>query len=173
MDESGYEGGVDGRNEGPVLMRASPPVMAPQSEPRTLTAEQWRVRALAAEERVSKLEKELAQCQKLLTEAREAIDAAERRNEIERELVRQGAIDLETTVMLSEAAVAAMPKADVQAAVADLRRRKPFLFRTPRGSAMASVGSTAGADESLGLAAQARVSGDRASLMRYLRSKRK
>lgn len=151
-----------------------PPGAGAPVESKPLTEEQWRTRAAAAEERADRLQRELGECQKLLDEAREAIDAAGRRNQVERELVRQGAIDLETTVLLTEAAVASMPKTDVAAAVADLKRRKPFLFRGSKpGGSMASLRDGAVPDESASLAAQARASGDRAALMRYLKSKRK
>jgi hypothetical protein len=124
----------------------------------------WQARSAA-------LEATLAETQKSLAESREALDAAERKREIERELTRQGAIDLETAAMLTEAAVAGLAKADAKSAIADLKRSKPFLFRAPvRTSAMSgSVESGSGLEDA---AAAARESGDRRALLGYLRMRR-
>lgn len=119
------------------------------------------------------LELKLRQTEELLAQAREALGAAERKRTIDRELASQGALDLETAALLTEAAVAANPQADIAAAVADLKRRKPFLFARPRrASAMAGA---APPDDSAPLdaaAAEARTTGDRRYLLRYLRLKR-
>lgn len=135
------------------------------SESSTIDASvDWKARA-------TDLEGRLAAAERSLAESREAMDAAERKREIERELSRQGAVDLETTVMLTEAVVAGMEKADARAAVADLKRNKPFLFRQPvRASAMSgAIETESSIDEA---AAAARESGDRRALLRYLRMRR-
>lgn len=118
----------------------------------------------------AQLRAKLAEAESQLAAAREMADASERKRRIDRELWAEGAVDLETVALLTEAAVAGMEKADVAAAVKDLRRRKPFLFRTgPAGGAMGGrvegEGLTAAAEE-------ARESGDRNALLRYLRLKR-
>jgi hypothetical protein len=69
-----------------------------------------------------------------------------------------------------------MSKTDVGAAVADLKRAKPFLFRPPppagaRSAAMAGAAPEARADLD-DAAGAARESGDRRLLLRYLRLKR-
>lgn len=120
----------------------------------------------------SKLLSELDELKSTLTLAREALDAAERRHAIELELLRADAVDLETARLMTQAAVAGMASADVAEAVSDLRRRKPFLFRkrtTP--SAMGGSG-TAPSTPAERLAQEARESGDRRSLLRYLRARR-
>ena len=106
-----------------------------------------------------------------LTQAREALDASERKREIERELVKQGAIDVETASLLTEAAVSGMEKPDARAAIADLKRGKPFLFRgVGRSSAMSgAVEERSSMDQAAG---EARASGDRRALLRYLRMRR-
>jgi hypothetical protein len=121
--------------------------------------------------RAAELEAKLAETERTLAESREALDAAERKREIERELSRQGAIDLETAAMLTEAAVASMDRKDAKAAIADLKRSKPFLFRPPvRTSAMSgAVEPESGIEQA---AAAARESGDRRALLRYLRMRR-
>jgi hypothetical protein len=121
--------------------------------------------------KATELETKLAAADKALAESREALDAAERKRDIERELSRQGAIDLESATLLTEAAVAGMDKADAKAAIADLKRSKPFLFKAPvRVSAMSgAVESESSLDAA---AAVARESGDRRALLRYLRMRR-
>lgn len=126
---------------------------------------EWRHRALSAESRLEQAEEELGA-------ARRAVDVAERRREAERLLLEHGALDLETALMLTEATIAQMDEPDVTSAVEELRRRKAFLFTTPsRASAMS--GHTEPDDDPLTAAAeQARASGDRRVLLRYLRLKR-
>lgn len=119
------------------------------------------------------MESQLAHAQQELARAREALDTSERRRRIERELSQEGVIDLETAVLLSDAALGANPDADVRGVVLDLKRRKPFLFRfAPRSASMAprETANPAAALESA--AKHARASGDRGSLLSYLRLKR-
>jgi len=137
---------------------------ATTSEPTIDAGTDWQARS-------AELETKLAATERSLAESREALDATERKREIERELARQGALDLDTASMLTEAAIAGLTKADAKAAIADLKRTKPFLFRTPtRTSAMsAAIDSDSGLDHA---AAAARESGDRRALLRYLRMRR-
>ena len=126
---------------------------------------------LDATARIGELEGKLAATERSLVEAREALDAAERKRTIDRELVRQGAIDVETAALLTEAAVSGMEKKDVKGAVAELRRGKPYLFHVAtRASAMGGVPSEVSPLEDA--AAEARESGDRRALLRYLRMRR-
>lgn len=143
----------------------------------------WRRRALAAEQKLeeaqARFQEQLKDLETQLVAARDGLGAAERRRVIDAELMAAGALDLETARVLIEPAVAGdIEPAD---AVADLRRRKPFLFRAaPAASAMSAAmggamggsmgnrGETAAAQ----LAGLARDSGDRRALLRYLRSKR-
>lgn len=133
---------------------------------------------IAAESASDQLHAALSEARQELDALRSALDAAERRRHIERALIEEGAIDLETTALLAEPAVtstdpAALPAAAASAA-SDLKRRKPFLFarRPPRSSAMAPI-SAPSKSESLALSRQAAVtSGDRADLLRYLRLRR-
>lgn len=126
---------------------------------------EWRHRALSAESR-------LEQAEEALGEARRAVDAAEQRREAERLLLEHGALDLETALMLTEAAIAQMDEPDVAGAVEELKRRKTFLFSSiSRASAMS--GHAEPIEDPLADAAeQARTSGDRRVLLRYLRLKR-
>jgi hypothetical protein len=162
MGIDGDQGG-DGGAGGEVLPATRPPVTRDT---------EWRARAIEAERRLAEVEKQLAAAAQEIERSRAALDAAERRRQIERELASSEAVDLETATLMTEAAVAGMDEPDVAAAVADLRRRKPFLFRgQPAVSAMSGA-LEAGDDGLTDLAAAARASGDRAALLRYLRMKR-
>ncbi len=118
------------------------------------------------------LKQKLAQTEQLLSQAREALDAAERKRQIERELWQEGAVDVETASMLTEAAVAGMKPGDVRVAIADLKKRKPFLFRTAPARGSGVMGGQSVGDYLVAAAAEARESGDRRALLRYLRLRR-
>ena len=115
------------------------------------------------------LEGKLAAAEKSLPETREALNASERKREVERELAFQGAIDIQAASLLMEAT--ATTKSDIRAAIAELKRGKPYLFRTPpRASAMSgAVEEVPSLDKAAG---EARASGDRRALLRYLRMRR-
>lgn len=150
----------------------NPPAPQPAADPPG-EASQWRTRAEAAEDQLRELETKLVEVEKQLGQTRSSLDAAERRRQIERELVQADAIDLESATLLTEAAIGAMSAPDVSLAVKDLRKRKPFLFRATSPRAPAMAGTPRGAPDDLGRAAEeARNAGDRAALLRYLRLKR-
>jgi hypothetical protein len=119
-----------------------------------------------AEVKVAELERQLAT-------AREALDASERRRAIDLALVEADAVDLETARLLTEMAVAQMDEKDVALAVGDLRRRKPFLFRErpslSLGAAMGAAGEPASPADTARDEAR---SGDRRALLKYLRARR-
>ncbi len=104
---------------------------------------------------------------------REQLAASERRRRIDQLLVEGEAIDVEAARLLTESALAQMDEADVDAAVEELKRRKPYLFRrrrTASGAMAAHPRGEAPLDES---AAEAAASGDRRDLLRYLRLRRR
>ena len=126
----------------------------------------WRRRAIAAEERLADLEKQLDQ-------ARSAIGQAEQRARLEREAQAMNAVDVETVVLLAQAALAGMDAPDVGAALRDLKRRKPFLFRAaPSAASMAGDPGDPGDAQLARALEEARTSGDRQALLRYLRLRR-
>jgi hypothetical protein len=130
----------------------------------------WEQRATAAEAKLDELNATLAQ-------TREALDASERRRTIDGELAQSEALDLETARLLTEAAVAQMGQPDIAKAVADLKKRKPFLFRPrhphrPAASAMSPTDKPARTDELAQIAEQARTTGDKRALLQYLRARR-
>lgn len=144
------------------------------SRPKPSDDQQWRTRALAAQERVAELQAKLEECQKLLEDARQESQASQRRAQLERALAALGAIDLETAGMLAEQAIAADPALDAEAAARQLRETKPYLFRARAGSRGSAMSGVPGRDETdvQRAALEARSSGDRAALLRYLRMRR-
>ena len=107
-----------------------------------------------------------------LVETRKQLEAIERRQKIDQALIEADAVDLESARLLTEVAVGLMDEADVQSAVDELRRRKPFLFRRrePAGGAM-SPRPRHGAPAAQA-AEQAAATGNRRDLLRYLRTRR-
>ena len=117
-----------------------------------------------------------------LADTHRQLDLAERRRGMDQLLIESEAIDLEAARLLTEAAVESMSDPDVALAIADLRRRKPYLFR--RASAPGMGGSSGGAmsarprprsasvnsDEAATVAA---ATGHRADLLAYLRLRRR
>lgn len=146
--------------------------MSTEAPPTPPTAD-WQSRATTAEAQLADLESKLADAEKQLAAARSATDAAERRRQIDREIAQSEAIDHETAALLTEAAVASMPEPDVRRAVRELRSRKPFLFRTHKPSAQSPAPRESPATATLKQAADdARTTGDRGLLLRYLRLRR-
>lgn len=136
----------------------------------------YRKRAQAAEQQVQSLQGELDQIRQSLNETQAQLATAERRQRIDQLLIESEAIDLEAARLLTEAAVAQMDEADVAEVVAELRDRKPYLFRSHQGrSTTGSMGSrpnNGATDTREEAAAVAADSGDRADLIRYLRMRR-
>lgn len=149
---------------------------AVQADPGTPVHEErlWETRAEKAELRVQELEHEVETLRAQLEEARKGADASERRRETERLLREANAVDVETASLLTEMAVSAMESPDVASAVAELRRTKPYLFRAsaPHASAMSASVPDDGVQTLETLADEARTSGDRSALLRYLRGRR-
>lgn len=159
---SGTVGGTEAMGAGPV---ADGPAVGGEFN--------WRRRALAAEQRLeelrSRFQEQLRDLESQLVAARAGLSEAERRRAIDAELLAAGALDLETARLLAEPAVGA--DGEPAEVIAELRRRKPFLFRSaPAASAMSAGAGPA--RPAADLAALARESGDRRALLRYLRSKR-
>lgn len=126
-----------------------------------------------ADPRLAELQARFDQAQSALDETRNQLASLERRQEIDRALVEADAVDLEAARLLTEVAVGVMDKQDVQTAVDELKRRKPFLFRrtAPREGAMSPKPRrpVSPAEDAAGEAA---ASGNRRDLLRYLRLRR-
>jgi hypothetical protein len=111
-----------------------------------------------------------------VAELEAALSSLESGQALERALLDEGVIDLETALALAGPRVAGGEEASSVAA--ELARSKPFLFRRASALAGSSVGASASgvsggeAATLSSLAAEARRSGDRRALSRYLRLRR-
>lgn len=162
---------------------ASPDLPTPSATPEddklvpVTEAIRYRKRAQAAEQQLNELNSRFEQLQSELGEARQTVEQLERRQQIDALLAEADAVDIEAARLLTERAVEQMSEPDVQLAVADLRRTKPYLFRQGRaeggGAMTARFGSVAGDPPEAEEAAQrAAISGDRRDLLDYLRLRR-
>lgn len=129
------------------------------------------------QQQILDLTNQIARLEAQLAQAERTIIQTQRRAEIERELIAARAVDLETATLLTEAAIAEMDQPDVAIAVRELSGRKPFLFAAPpaAGAAGLSMSPAPAQDKHHAvnsIAQRARVSGDRAELLRYLRARR-
>lgn len=123
--------------------------------------------------RIRALEAEISVLRATVTDLQHALAGTERRGLIEKALTDNQAVDMETATLLIEVAMGGPGAPDAATAVRDLRKRKPFLFHggSVRGSAMS--GAMTEGDGGMGRAAEeARASGDRAALLRYLKMRR-
>jgi len=139
-------------------------------------SKRYRKRAQAAETTLADLQRELQAKDAVLQEQQELISELRRRQQIDERLIESNASDLETARLLTELAIKEMNEPDVEQAVEELRRRKPFLFlRAPAGSGALSPRETTGParEQHLARAAcEASESGRRQDLLRYLRLRR-
>jgi hypothetical protein len=180
MPQDQIEGLDEGSPPAPTFTKSSPPASSLDEPPAHETPHgvdgasaaltQARTQAQFLEARVAELQTELSQ-------AREALDAAERRHQVDLLLIEAEAIDLESARLLTELAINQSRSTDLRGAVGDLRRRKPFLFRARHAGVASRASATLGpaspptdpADEA---AQEAASTGDRTALLRYLRAKR-
>jgi len=131
----------------------------------------YRKRAQTAEQQLDATRSKLAELRTQLDESQELIASLERRQKIDALLAESDTIDLDAARLLTERIVLEMSDPDVRTAVEDLRRHKPYLFRQrhARSSAAALGESVQAVDQ---VAAEARTTGDRRDLLRYLRLRR-
>lgn len=108
-----------------------------------------------------------------LDQANRTIAQLERRQRIDGLLREADAIDVEAGRLLTEIAIDQMDEPDVQAAVEDLKRHRPYLFRR-RGSGATAMSAHPDrtSDASQQAAQQAAESGHRKDLLTYLRLRR-
>ena len=141
-------------------------------------ARKYRKRAQAAEKILEDLQRDLEAKNELLAQRERALEELERARQLDELLVDAASIDLETTRLLTERALAEMEEPDAAQAVDDLVRHKPFLFHTSvvRGGASSPHGITSPEPAPVALehaAVAASTSGRRSDLLRYLRLRRK
>lgn len=132
----------------------------------------WRDRAAKAEKRAAALESQVKEFEESLTSIRAQLQTEQRARAIDAELHKAEPIDADTVRTLIEVSIPDKQNADVSKVVTDLKRRKPFLFKeSPRRSAYGTFAER-DLDESSSLAQEARLTGDRNALLRYLRARR-
>jgi hypothetical protein len=141
-------------------------------------ARKYRKRAQAAEKSLEELKAQLAERDNLIAEHQQTIASLERRQAIDEQLRLADVIDFESARLLTELAVNAMNDADVSAAVEDLRRTNPALFRTRQRRASVSAPKnghegSARIDALEHAALEASTTGKRSDLLRYLRLRRR
>jgi len=136
----------------------------------------WRARALQAEGKLAELEKALADLRATLEQTREALAANERRRGVELAVSAAGAIDVDVAVMMVEAAMKDRGPEELDAVIDEMQRSKPFLFEQRRsatgGAGVMSPETSRGGEALATLADEARASGDRRALLRYLQARR-
>jgi hypothetical protein len=158
--------------EGSPLPVGGEPITPDPDRPAINETQRWQALLEEAESEIADLEARVAELEAALADARTTAGRAARERTLEQELARAGAIDTDTAALLLARAMADQPEADIGALVRDLRERKPFLFAATRPRAGASMGPAVPVDELGELATDARHTGDRAALLRYLRRRR-
>ena len=116
-----------------------------------------------------------AQLERELADVRAALAESERMRLMHAALLEARAVDVDAAAALVREALGEAGNAGIGAAVRDLKRRKPHLFRAvpATGSMAAAIGAPgSGATTADDLAAAARATGDRRTLLDYLRARR-
>jgi hypothetical protein len=145
------------------------------SHPRIDDEIDWRARALEAESKLKEASAAVDELRASLEQSQKELARVRRAREIDRALADAGAVDGETAALVLESMLSAGSAADVPTLVDELRSRKPFLFApgpAPIPSAMSPAIRATATEDLAGLAEEARVSGDRRTLLRYLRARR-
>ena len=126
------------------------------------------------EEVIDELEEQLELAQARIADLERQLSAESMRSDLEKQLVEAGAVDLETAMVLAERRLAE-GELSVSEAVESLKSTKGFLFRSVKrvSGASAMAGSPTKPRDSLDdLAREARETGDRRAVLRYLRRRR-
>jgi len=169
---------TDAPSSSSTALEGAAPPFASESPPPIAEARRYRKRAQAAEKAAADLRFELQQKADQLAERERTIAALERRQRIDELLLDARAIDLDSARLLTETAMADAAEPDPEAAVAELRRRKPFLFRAGRSASgalsphTALDGQQSAAVSAERAAVEAHATGHRRDLLRYLRLRR-
>ncbi|MEM7578054.1 MAG: hypothetical protein AAF328_11350 [Planctomycetota bacterium] len=164
------------QDQDPTDPQSGPNVGQPESGDRLVPVTEsirYRKRAQQAETQAQALQERIDQMARTLSENEQTIASLERRQRIDAELAKADAVDLDVARLLTEVAVSAMDEPDVAEAIDELRRHKPYLFRS-RSRAARSMGPTPHdlASPLEDAAERAVASGDRRDLLHYLRLRR-
>ena len=142
----------------------------------------WRSRALEAESKLAEAQGHLADFRAKLEQAQAALAKEQQARVIDRALAGAGAIDPEVASLMLDSMLATRPDTgtNIGPLIDELRTSKPFLFESalppqrtsPAPSAMSPALTSTPTDSLNDLATKARASGDRRSLLAYLRARR-
>lgn len=173
----------DTRNPGETGDPGDPGSTPPENEPTRPPVSpdiDWRARALEAESQLAASESALTDARTKLSQVQADLAREKQARVVDRALAGAGVIDTEVASLMLDSMLASRPDAGTNIAplIEELRTTKPFLFESslPVRPAAPSVMSAAipatPADSLNDLAEQARATGDRRSLLRYLRARR-
>lgn len=135
----------------------------------------YRKRAQEAEREREELASSLEELRSALDESRSMLIESERRRHVDAALTELRSVDLETArVMLEGSVEGEQDEESIRRAAAELKRKKPFLFRSSGAPTGGSMGGRPrqGARALETRAREASETGDRKALMRYLRVRR-
>lgn len=141
----------------------------------------WRARALNAEAKLVQSESALNDAHNKLSQIESDLAREKQARLIDRSLAGAGVIDTEVASLMLDSMLASRPDAgtNIGPLIDELRAKKPFLFESalpmrsaPAASAMSPAIATTPSDTLSDLANEARATGDRRSLIRYLRARR-
>lgn len=133
----------------------------------------FRARAERAERQAAELEERIETLSSELTNAQSSAARAQFDHQLDAALYSAGAIDVETARAVAAGRIGDDSNLTPAALVQQLKREKPFLFRSPAPSHSAMSPHTDDNGASTVRAAQdAAATGDRASLLNYLRARR-
>ncbi len=142
-------------------------------------ARRYRRRAQTAEQRVRELESDLHEGQEQLAQREQQLDELATKRAIDIALQEHDVVDAEVATLLIQQQLEDACDGDVEQAVCELRRRKPFLFRPQRTQSLTTAlgpyteqrnGHGGGRMEHA--AEEAIRSGRRGDLLQYLRLRR-
>jgi hypothetical protein len=154
---------------------------AQEASPRLVNvaeAIRYRKRAQAAEKELEQVRQSLAQSQQQSEEIQARLEQVERRAAIDARLMEVGAADLQAARLLVESALGGEQSSDVEAAIEEVQRERPHLFRFGSHRALAgAMGPTVpaadhGSRNIQRAAAVARRSGHNADVMHYMTLRR-
>lgn len=177
MDETTVSNG-DGAREAGEAGRDETARPMERGEKRVPVSEavKYRKRAQEAEASCEALERSLEALRTSLDESREMLHASERARHVDASLSELRAVDLETARAMLQREVEGEPDAEaIREAARELKKRKPFLFRTsgaPGGASSMGGRPRQQAGPLETSAREASQRGDRKALMRYLWERR-
>jgi hypothetical protein len=139
----------------------------------------YRKRAQSAEKKAEALAEELAQAKAEASRLAEHLSGIEVEQKLVKKLAAEGAVDIETAVLIAKARIEAEDASEVDGVIEQLKKEKGYLFGSQDGSA-ATAKKTAGVRDRVGskqavlerAAKRAAASGGRVDLQEYLRLRR-